>query len=103
VHQPLGKEDWGEQNEESSKRRKRSKFLYLGDSDDDYLLPLRKKHQVDAQSNAATVGTQLSSSTSSPAPASENGREENLDFSVLGNIDNGGGCSSVVANASESI
>ncbi|RPB25854.1 hypothetical protein L211DRAFT_847630 [Terfezia boudieri ATCC MYA-4762] len=136
VYQPSVKEDWGEQNEESSskdgncKRRKRSKFLYLGESEDDYILPLRKKRRavvkipsnselgngrgshlaVDARSNTATAGTQLSSSISSSAPASENDREVDLDCSILGNIssssngniDGCNGCSSVVVNVSSS-
>ncbi|KAF8429238.1 hypothetical protein EV426DRAFT_584311 [Tirmania nivea] len=139
VHQPPVKEDWGEQNEESSfedlncKRRKRFRSLYLGESEDDYIFPLRKKNQIvveipsnsgsgdegssdsghlaiDAQSNAATVGTRLSSSISSSVPASENNGEVDLECSVLGNIsslsngniDNGDGCSSVVANVSSS-
>jgi len=127
VHQLPVKEDWGEQNEEgsfknSNKRRKRFRSSYQGESEDDYILLQKNKHQamveipsssskpgyggdseagyaIDLRSNAATAGTRLSSP-----------EKVDLDCSVLGNIspspnrniDSSDGCSSIVANVSSS-
>lgn len=130
VYQPSSKEEnWGEQNEDPiplhgrAKRKQRDKFASVEESEDDYILPLLKRHQTefvfpsglksadeassdtditttDAQSNAATMGTYLS--------ASEDEHSKKLS-SVIGVVSSSSiehttvdGCSSVIANASSS-